>query len=540
MAPKKSIFRQPNAKHFQLVHRSQRDPLIHDPEAGQHGKSRAELETVLSQSELARDREFNVGEAALYGIHYDDTEYNYMQHLRTVGIQEDNVESILIEAPPSKKNKNKDKMDDLILPQEVLPSGSELPLNYESYQAIPDSITGFQPDMDPHLRQVLRALEEDAFVDDDLEEDFFGELIEGGGRTENDNVQFEFDENGIEGAEDEVGRDDEHGRESRELGWEERFEQFKKNQGKAEQDATSDDEFTSEGGDTIGGLPSISVVGGKGKRRRKGGSDASGYSMSSSSMYRNEALQTLDERFDQIMGKEYSEENDDEAPPVSDETDSDDAPELITSREDFGAMVNEFLYDYEILGRKMKPKLEGDTPTDKLDTIRRALGQDGRVRVIDDDEDNVQDLMAFESTPKEDRWDCETIITTYSNLENHPHIIRVAKSKPVAKISLDPKTGFPLVNGLPSTTNGKTTSRSTNRAEDESDDTETESPAHKHVTISRSRNESKDEKKARKAATKIEQQTRRAEKREMKEKFEAELKNQKRVLANKTQRVKKL
>jgi protein LTV1 len=36
MAPKsKSIFRQPGAQHFQLVHRSQRDPLFHDPEASQ-------------------------------------------------------------------------------------------------------------------------------------------------------------------------------------------------------------------------------------------------------------------------------------------------------------------------------------------------------------------------------------------------------------------------------------------------------------------------------------------------------------------------
>lgn len=34
--PQKSIFRQPGAKHFQLVHRSQRDPLIHDPDASQH------------------------------------------------------------------------------------------------------------------------------------------------------------------------------------------------------------------------------------------------------------------------------------------------------------------------------------------------------------------------------------------------------------------------------------------------------------------------------------------------------------------------
>ena len=34
--PPKSIFRQPGAKHFQLVHRSQRDPLYHDPDAGKH------------------------------------------------------------------------------------------------------------------------------------------------------------------------------------------------------------------------------------------------------------------------------------------------------------------------------------------------------------------------------------------------------------------------------------------------------------------------------------------------------------------------
>lgn len=37
MAPgKKSIYRQPGAQHFQLVHRSVRDPLINDPEASKH------------------------------------------------------------------------------------------------------------------------------------------------------------------------------------------------------------------------------------------------------------------------------------------------------------------------------------------------------------------------------------------------------------------------------------------------------------------------------------------------------------------------
>lgn len=45
MAPK-SIFRQPGAQHFQLVHRSQRDPLIHDPEASQHVLKGFERENI--------------------------------------------------------------------------------------------------------------------------------------------------------------------------------------------------------------------------------------------------------------------------------------------------------------------------------------------------------------------------------------------------------------------------------------------------------------------------------------------------------------
>ena len=34
--PPRSLFRQPGAKNFQLVHRSQRDPLINDPDASRH------------------------------------------------------------------------------------------------------------------------------------------------------------------------------------------------------------------------------------------------------------------------------------------------------------------------------------------------------------------------------------------------------------------------------------------------------------------------------------------------------------------------
>ncbi|KAJ3559000.1 hypothetical protein NM688_g602 [Phlebia brevispora] len=374
MAPKsKSIFRQPGAKHFQLVHRSQRDPLINDPEASQHvlkefergnakGKSRADLEHALSPSELAHDEQrANIGEAAAYGIYFDDTDYDYMQHLRPVGVQEDGVESALLEAPQRSKGKGKSKepIDLIDLPSEALPSATELPRNYESQEAIPSSLAGFQPDMDPHLRQVLEALEDEEFVDDDLGDDFFGELVANGERGDED-MEFDYADEGIE---------DGDGAEEEDESWEVRFAKFKRAQKVAGPPSTGSDlDFYSEDGDTVGALPEISVIGGK--KRRKGTSDASDYSMSSSSMFRNQGLTTLDERFDQIQ-KEY--ESDEEL--EDEDSDSDSAPELITSREDFDTMMNEFLDNYEILGGKMKPVLPGETPAEKLETMRKALGE---------------------------------------------------------------------------------------------------------------------------------------------------------------------
>lgn len=252
---------------------------------------------------MDHDQEANVGEAALYGVYYDDTEYNYMQHLRQVGVQEEGVESVLLEAPStSRKPKANGKVKESVvlrdLPSEVLASTSELPRNYESQQAIPSSIAGFQPDMDPHLRQVLEALDDEAFVDDEIEDDFFGQLVGDGERGSDEEVKFEFEEDIIsEGRDEEQQEAGEEG--AKDDTWEARFAQFKKDQKTTlpPSDSGSDLDFKSEGGDTIGHLPKLPVIGGK--RRRKGTSDASGYSMSSSSMFRNEALQTLDERFDQ-------------------------------------------------------------------------------------------------------------------------------------------------------------------------------------------------------------------------------------------------
>lgn len=74
-------------------------------------------------------------------------------------------------------------------------------------------------------------------------------------------------------------------------------------------------------------------------------------------------------------------------------------------------MMNEFLDNYEILGGKMRPILAGDTPHEKLDTIRKALGA-AKIRDVDADEVEDDILMPVDLDEDKDRWDCETILCT--------------------------------------------------------------------------------------------------------------------------------
>lgn len=121
--------------------------------------------------------------------------------------------------------------------------------------------------------------------------------------------------------------------------------------------------------------------------------------------------------------KEVEDEDEDENPASDSEEDDDEAPELITSRDDFESMMDEFLDDFELLGRKMRPKLAGETGVEKLDTLRRAMGQDDRVRLNDDDDARDDDiLMPLDIDDKKDRWDCETILSKSYRSSSQIHV----------------------------------------------------------------------------------------------------------------------
>lgn len=417
----------------------------------------------------------------MHGIFYDDSDYDYMQHLRGVG---ETVDAVLLNAPSTSASASskaprggepafKERMQ---LPASVLPSTSELPLK-DAYSrlnaALPAELQGLQPDMDPHLRQMLEALDDDAFVADGDEDDWLGELVETGEVQDMAEVEeYEFAEWGI--GDDELeeggaheGDGDEGGALPADAPWEDRFKAFKLSEAKARaedaggsedeggEDEDEDDRGT-EGGDTVSGLPALSVIGGK--RRRKGAqSDASGYSMSSSSMFRNKGLSTLDEKFDRVrppfpypfsvlplpaahsrtspqIEKIYEEESDsDEEDPSDTEYDSNGdpiAPALVT-REDFDNILDDFLDNFEIVGNKLKPSLPGVTPADRLGTFREGLGggegdeERERQRILDlnraEEERGYDEESDDEKLPLpdilEDRaergWDAETILSAH-------------------------------------------------------------------------------------------------------------------------------
>jgi len=130
--------------------------------------------------------------------------------------------------------------------------------------------------------------------------------------------------------------------------------------------------------------------------------------------------------------------------------------------------------------------------------------------------------MPYDVDAKRERWDCETVLSTYTNLENHPRMIRARDEKHIPKIKLDPRTG------LPSTEPKKDT-----RAEEEESESEEDEDRPVRVTIARPRDESKEEKKARKQAVKQERQARRVDKKATREQFSTERKYQVKALANK-------
>lgn len=258
----------------------------------------------------------------MYGIYYDDTNYDYMQHMREIG---DSAEGVFIEAPLEQKGKGKGKgkqqslADALretpaeeLIPKELRPSDTLIKRSYQDQQDVPDALAGFQPDMDPRLREVLEALEDEAYVDDD--EDIFEQLAGGGEATAGEFEDAFFDEEEEGWESDATAKPELHqkpavtstvdaGNTAPVEGdaWMHEFSKFKKAEKRMKKpadDASSMADTMSFGSSSLGGTMSMS--GRTRRRHKKAGTESSGYSMTSSSLFRTEGLTTLDARFDKV------------------------------------------------------------------------------------------------------------------------------------------------------------------------------------------------------------------------------------------------
>ncbi|XP_063388030.1 protein LTV1 homolog [Cydia fagiglandana] len=480
---KKKFIDRKKAVTFNLVHRSQRDPLAADESAPQRV-----LVPVNAAVPPRKDKEPELTpeqrreEQRKYGVYFDD-DYNYLQHLK-------DTKEVTLLLQPKATHKRKEKcqpsaegdepvipvVEKLNLPSSVFASAVEEDVGLLNKAAT----QGLCLELDP---EVVAALDEDFdFEDPDNQlEDNFIELAmaDGDGESSSDGEEYEED-----------GEDDE----SMENDSDQAFAS----------DLDSDDDTNPQErrGDR---MPAWD----RGQHDTR--SRFSQYSMSSSVIRRNQGLTLLDDRFEKM----FSEYDDTELGAL-------DCEEIEGFMPESHAMLLQAAEEFEESRRRQQ-----------LDKEREVA----RIQRLQEIEEESEEELETVEQPREERWDCETILSTYSNLYNHPRIIEEPK-KP-GKIRINPATGIPKdVLGSDS----KLTARSLAKfnalqhaGDDDDDDAETNAEtvlSTLSVLSLRPKDETPEEKKERKRLLKEYRKERRVEKKANKEAFKEEKKRQEKILLN--------
>jgi len=457
---KKSFIDKKAAVSFHLVHRSQRDPLAADEKAPQHVLLPAAKVEVEKRRKEQRD----------FGVFFDD-DYNYLQHLREVAPPTELVASSFPRktALPRHTEEEDDGDDDeeeegddemevqvipaasINLPSSVFASEFEEKVGLLNKAA---PISGPRLDMDP---DIVAALDEDFDYDDPenmLDDDFIVQANSARAIGGDDD-----DEEWEDTDEDESGEEEEEG------------------------DCDSMGGFSDEGEE---GRREFLFM------KEETRSRFTEYSLTSSVMRRNEQLTLLDDRFEKFF-EQFDE----------DEIGALDNAELEGFINPDSERLKEVLKDY------FKQK---ELDCQKLDNLGpKELSAVNEDEEDEDDEEKEMETIVVEA-PQE-KWDCETIISTYSNLYNRPKIIEEPRKQSKGAIRVSGKTGIPL-DVLP---RRGPTAKQVERMERIND-----SDLPRAATQQRPREENTEERKARKQAIKEERKERRTEKKANKQAFKQE------------------
>lgn len=509
MGRKKPFIKPGEGVKFYLVNRSQKDPLYLDENLGEHVLVPADdnvrqdlvdqvnglhLVSNKTQSDKEALKKKRLEEQQKFGIYYEDN-YNYLQHLKEIKTNDDVAEMdkpdmLKIGSVMIKNEADEDRKQKLNLPSSVFASGEQFEeeIGYFNQAA---------PDHDPKINwdpDIVALLDEDSNVEfEDFDDDFFVKAntdevapASKGKNLKNKSLNVDeddTDEDEYEGSDRDFDSDEAEN---------DFFDDFSESQSVKDFD----------------------------KKSR-----FSEYSMTSSVIRRNELLTNLDEQFENI----YAQYDEDQMGAIEmDEIDGfrrSDHRVLQSALEEFDLAMKKNLYAVPKLDvlKEEGSETEEDDETETDD--KTECGSDSE----DTDAENDQarknyELVKFKTKKeKDDRLDCESILSTYSTLYNHPTTI--SEKKPA--IELSKKSGLPLgvLNEKP------ITKKQMDKIE------------HKITRIlpeipTRSKNESKEEKKARKQMVKEHRRERRVEKKINKMAFKQEEKIQISQMANQANQVK--
>lgn len=449
-----------NSVTFQLVHRSQRDPLAADENAPQRvliptGSKQAHQHSKTSALSTDKRKE----EQQKYGVFFED-EYDYLQHLKDVTTLTTEWERV---EPANKVDDKKsvDKKNEIILPSSVFESNVEEKVGLLNRAAT----SGLQLDLDP---DIVAALDDDFDFDDpdnELEDDFM-QLAN------------------AEGGED----------------------------GSSEDSSEVSDAFESDE-DADGSTCSDQTFGNEETKSR-----FTEYSMSSNIMKRNQGLTLLDDKFEHMYA-DYDEN----------EIGSLDCVDIEGYVDPSSDVLLQCAQELE-----NKQKLETESISE-LVKKHMHIGVDE----FDDSEDYDKHLEKLSVDVRaRSKWDCESILSTNSNIYNHPKLI---KESSVRKIKVDGKTGIPKDFSSGHDKN-QLTVRNLSQFENENElSNKNNSHAMKSVVSEltvRSKNETPEERKERQRMFKEYRRERRKERKINIEAFKLEKKRQENILNNERKTVK--
>ncbi|XP_003737992.1 protein LTV1 homolog [Galendromus occidentalis] len=420
---------------FEVVPRNQVDPLVVDETAPKNvlveKRTKRIIDTDSHEPRKPADEEKRLEEQHKYGIYFDD-DYNYLQHLRDVHVL-GTMEKIVrvnkdgIQMRISEGKKSGDDVDEkehvelsprksqILLPSSVFASHVE-----ERVGHLHKGLThaGPQPDWDP---DIMAALDDDAVgsveAEDALEDDFVAlasggaNLIEdlGAGDTELSTRRFYF----VEGKGETTSPDDE-----------DEFFLSSDTENYGEDESSSE---TANNDDMrINKIHRNSLLARSALEETR--SRFTNYSLSSSVMTRTGGLKSLDEQFEDMFDKEYNEC-------------------------DIGALDGEAIEGRLPLGSSTLSRLADRYQNEvrlnrkEVDDSLGGIQDDLRTRVLRslDRTETTEELRCLDKDPDlaEQSWDCESILSTYSNILNRPTVIELGRKTSAVQLS---SRGLPVEN----------------------------------------------------------------------------------------------